>query len=168
VPADDDVLLALRLALVHDVRTARDVDDGLHERLVERDGGVPEAGDAALVAERLADRLAEDDRDVLDRVVGVDVGVAVGGDREVDERVLREREEHVVVERHPGAHLAAAGAVEVDAHLDGALGRGPAHRGGAVGRRGAHEAAPAWVGTRAARASRKAVVSSGVPAVTRR
>ena len=83
--ADDDVLLALRLALVHDVGAAGDVDDGLDQRLVERHGGVAEPGDAALVAERLAQGVAEDDGDVLDGVVGVDVDVAAGLDREVDQ-----------------------------------------------------------------------------------
>ena len=71
------VLLAGRLALVHDVGAAGDVDDRQHERLVERHGGVTEARDAALVAEGLAHGLAEHDRDVLDGVVGVDVGVAL-------------------------------------------------------------------------------------------
>jgi hypothetical protein len=167
VAADDDVLLPLGLPLVDGVGASGDVDDGLDERLVERDGGVAEPGDAALVAECLAHGLPEDDRDVLDGVVGVDMGVAVGLHGEVDERVLRERQEHVVVERDAGADVTAAGAVEVDGHLHGALGRAAAHGGGAVGV-GAHGAAPVRVGTRAATASRNLVVSSGVPAVTRR
>ena len=78
VAADQVQLEAGRLAGVHQVRAAGDVDDGLHERLVERHRGVAVAGDAALVAERLPDRLAEHDPDVLDRVVHVDVGVAAG------------------------------------------------------------------------------------------
>jgi hypothetical protein len=61
---------------VDDVGAAGHVDHGLDERLVERHGRVAEARDAGLVAERLGDRLAEDDRDVLDGVVGVDVDVA--------------------------------------------------------------------------------------------
>ena len=72
-PPIGDVHLALRLAGVHAVRAAGHVDDGLHQRLVERHRGVAEAADAGLVAERLAQRLAEHDRGVLDRVVGVDV-----------------------------------------------------------------------------------------------
>ena len=71
-----------------------------------------------LVAERLAQRLAEHDRGVLDGVVGVDVGVAVGGDGEVDQRVAGERGEHVVVEADPGGDVGAAGAVEVDLDVD--------------------------------------------------
>ena len=76
VAADEVVLEARRLAGVHEVRAPGDVDDGLHERLVERHEGVAEARDARLVAERLLDRLAEDDADVFDGVVHVDLGVA--------------------------------------------------------------------------------------------
>ena len=54
-----------------------DVDDGLHERLVERHERVAVAGDAALVAERLPDGLAEHDADVFDGVVHVDLDVAL-------------------------------------------------------------------------------------------
>ena len=120
VAADRDVRLALGLAGVHAVGAPGHVDDGLHQRLVERHGGVAEAADAALVAERLAQRLAEHDRGVLDRVVGVDVGVALGLDGQVDQRVPGERGEHVVVEADAGRDVVAAGAVEVD--LDEHLG----------------------------------------------
>ena len=78
VPADPVVLLPGRLTGVHEVRPARHVDDRLREGLVERHGGVAEPRDAALVAERLAQRLTDRDRDVLDGVVRVDVGVARG------------------------------------------------------------------------------------------
>ena len=74
------------------------VDDALRDGLVERHEGVAVAADAGLVAERLAQRLADADRGVLDGVVGVDVQVALGADREVDQRVTAERGEHVVVE----------------------------------------------------------------------
>ena len=134
VAADDDVLLALGLAGVHAVGAAGHVDDGLHQRLVERHGGVAEPADADLVAERLAQRLAEHDRGVLDGVVGVDVGVALGLDRQVDQRVPGERVEHVVVEADAGGDVGAAGAVEVELDEDLRLlglpldPGGPAHR----------------------------------------
>src|SRR6478735_8975352 len=121
VAADDDVRLGLGLAGVHAVRPPGHVHDGLHQCLVEGHGGVAEAADADLVAERLAERLAEHDRGVLDGVVGVDVGVALGADHQVDQRVPGEGGEHVVVEPDTGAHLGAAGAVEVDLDVDGRL-----------------------------------------------
>ena len=105
---------------MHEVRPAGEVDRGLHEHLVHRDRGVAVAGDAALVAQRLGERLAQRDRDVLDGVVGVDVQVAVGLHGEVDAAVLGQRGEHVVVEPDAGGDVDRAGAVEVD--LDDELG----------------------------------------------
>ncbi len=52
------------------------VEGDLDQRLVEREQPAGEAADAGLVAERLRERLAEGDGDVLDGVVGVDVEVA--------------------------------------------------------------------------------------------
>ena len=78
--ADHDVLLAVGLAGVDAVRPPGHVDRALHQRLVERHERVTEPPDPGLVAQCLAQRLAEHDRDVLDGVVGVDVDVAVGLD----------------------------------------------------------------------------------------
>ena len=58
-------------------RAARDVDRADAERLVHRDRGVAVAADAGAVAERLVERLAERDADVLDRVVGAGLQVAL-------------------------------------------------------------------------------------------
>ncbi len=142
------------LAGVHEVGATADVDDGLRERLVERDEGVAVARDARLVAERLADRLAEHDRDVLDGVVRVDVGVARRAHGEVGERVLGERRQQVVEERHGGVDVTATGAVEVELELDRRLARRAAQRRRAGGSGAAHEAESSE-----ASASRNAVVS---------
>src|SRR3712207_8998612 len=50
---------------VHEVRPAGEVDGRLREHLVHRDRRVAVAGDAAFVPERLRERLAERDGDVL-------------------------------------------------------------------------------------------------------
>ena len=49
-----------------------------------------------------ANAAPEDERDVLDRVVLVDLEVAVGLDREVEQAVVGERAEEVVVEADAG------------------------------------------------------------------
>ena len=66
-------------------RPAGEIDHHARQRLVERHVGVAVARQAALVADRLADRHAEGDADVLDGVVAVDVQVALGLDVEVDQ-----------------------------------------------------------------------------------
>src|SRR5262245_44797382 len=132
----------------------------MHERLVQRHGGVAEPADTAPVAECVAQRLTEDDRGVLDGMVRVDLEIADGLHPQVDQRVLGQRVQHVVVEPDPGGDVATAGAVQVD--LDDDLGlaglafdpRGAAHR---------------WSSKPVAfsNATRKVAISPGVPTETR-
>jgi hypothetical protein len=75
------------------------------------------AADAGAVAERLVDRLAERDADVLDRVVGAGFEVPGGPHPEPQAAVPRKQVEHVVEEADAGlgARLAA---VEVEGERD--------------------------------------------------
>ena len=84
---------------------AGEIDHHARQRLVERHVGVAVAADALLVADRLGDRLAERDADVFDRVVAVDVQVALGVDVEVDQAVAGDLVEHVVEEADAGGEL---------------------------------------------------------------
>ena len=88
------------------------------QRLVERHVGVPVAAHALLVADRLGERLAQRDADVLDGVVRVDVQVALRGDLDVERAVARDLLEHVIEKRHAGRHRRLAGAVEVELDAD--------------------------------------------------
>lgn len=60
----------------HAVRAAGDVDGRVREGFVHRDEAVAEPTNTALVAERLVERVTEDDRGVLDGVVCLDLDVA--------------------------------------------------------------------------------------------
>ena len=104
--------LAPERQIDHRVRPAADVDDRRREGLVHRDRGVAEAGDARPVAEGGGERRAEDKGDVLDRVVLVDVEVAVRLDVEIEQAVVGERPEQVVVETDPGGDVRRPLAVE--------------------------------------------------------
>src|SRR2546428_618956 len=99
-------------------RPPRDVHRGGDEGLVHRDRRGAEAHDALLVAERLFDRLTEHDADVLDRVVLIDLDVALCLDGEVHEPVLGERLQHVAEERDRRLDLRGAGAVEPQRERD--------------------------------------------------
>src|ERR1700733_5077320 len=151
--------------VVHHVGAAGQVDGGPDEGLVERDERVAEPGDAGLVAQRLAQRLAERDRGVLDRVVRVDLGVALGADGETETAVLAELVEHVVEERDAGLDLDRAGAVEVE--LDQQLRLlGLADHAAHPAAGGELLVAAHWPSTSVS-ASRNALISCGVPTVTR-
>jgi hypothetical protein len=88
------------------------------QRLVHRHQGLAVAADALALAERLGHRLAEGDAAVLGGVVEVDMQVALGLQRDVDQAVAGKLFEHVVEEADPGGHLVGAGAVQVDRRGD--------------------------------------------------
>ena len=77
-----------------------------------------EAADALEAVERLGDRLAQDDAGVLDRVMHVDVKVALGLDLHVDAAVASKALQHVVVEADAGRDLGRAGPVQIHAHAN--------------------------------------------------
>src|SRR5690606_28394605 len=116
-------------------------------RLVHRDERVAEAANSLLVAQRLPERLPEHDGGVLDGVVRLDLDVAHGPHGQVEAGVRAQRGEHVVVERHAGADVGAAGAVELDDVAgfpgDAFYARGPVVLGHFVPRSSLETAAPA-------------------------
>ena len=98
---DQHILLPGRLSGVDAVGAAGHVHHRLGQRLVQWHQCTPETPNAALVAERGTDPLAEHDRGVLDRVVGIDVQIAGALHLEVNERMLSESRQHVVEDAHP-------------------------------------------------------------------
>ena len=122
--------LAVKLAVEGEVGAAAQVERDLGLGLIHRQHEAV-AAHAALVTERLLERLAEGDADILDGVVLVDLEVAVALDAEPDGRVLRDLLEHVVKEADAGRELRGRRGVEV--HRDSDLGfLGVAHDGGAA------------------------------------
>ena len=132
MPTDEVVDEGLGLALVHQVGASGDVHDGVGQGLVQGDTGLPETAYAALVPQRCAQGLADADRGVLHGVVHVDVGIAGGAYRHVDEGVPPQGGEHVVVEGDGGGDVGPAGAVEIDLDDDTGLARGSFDARGAV------------------------------------
>ena len=68
--------------------------------------------------------LAERDRYVFGRVVIIDVQIAFGAHRDIDQRVARQLVEHMVKETHAGLIVIAATAVEIDLDRDVGFGGG--------------------------------------------
>ena len=88
------------------------------QRLFHRQREVAVAADARLVAQRLPQCLAQADAHVFDRVVLIDVQVALRSDRQVAGRVLGQQRQHVIEEADAGGDLRLAGAVEIQFQLD--------------------------------------------------
>src|SRR5882757_1923542 len=141
---------------MHEIRPAGNVDRDLHQCLIQRHQCVAEAGNAGAVTERLRERRSQGDRGVLDSVMRIDLQVTVGAHGQVETTVLSELTQHVVVEANAGGDIGTPGAIEIklQTHL----------------RLAGHALDPADSAHAVATfssASKNAVVSGSVPAVTR-
>src|SRR5215468_1230559 len=103
---------------INEVRAARQIDHGAGQRLVHRRVSRAVALYAFFVAESFGERLAQTDRRVLDRMVVINLQIALARDFEVEKPVAREQFEHVVEERNAGRDRAFALAVEVELETD--------------------------------------------------
>jgi len=97
---------------------AGEVEGDGGEGVFHGDGGPAIAENADFVAEGLVEGGAQDQRDVFDGVVVINVGVALGGQGEVDQGVLGEVGEHVVEEGDAGGDGGLAGAIKVEVEGD--------------------------------------------------
>src|SRR5439155_1398731 len=70
----------------------------------------------------------QDERHGLDGVVVVDLEVAAGPDRQVEQAVVGERAEEMIVEADAGRDVGVAGPVEIDGHGHVGLAGRPRHR----------------------------------------
>ena len=72
--------------------------------------------------------LAHDDADILHRVVFVDIDVAFGLDRQIEEAMLGQQLQHVIEEANPGVDLPLPAAVQRPFDQDIRFLRGPVDR----------------------------------------
>ena len=114
-------LLGRKLGPEDQERPTRHVERDPGQGLVHRQQAVSVAGQSPLVAERLGQRLAERDACVLDRMMIVDMAVALGPNGDVDERMTRELIEHMIEKADAGLDVGDAGPIEVEADLDARL-----------------------------------------------
>ena len=108
-----------RAGILHPVLQARpagEVDDYTGQSLVQGYVGVTVAGDAFLVAQGLGEALAENNADILNRVMGIDVQVATCLHLDIEQPVARHLVEHVLEKGHSGLKTALARAVEIQRH----------------------------------------------------
>src|SRR6266478_3692608 len=111
----------LRLGEIHlpdQIGPVRAIERDAVQRLVHRDHRMAVAHDAAPLAERLGDGLADDVAGILGGVVEVDVEIAFGAQGDVDQAVARELLEHVIEKTDPGRDIIGTRAVEIDGALD--------------------------------------------------
>ena len=99
-----------------------EIDGAQDERLVHRQEHAAVAADAPLVAQRLAERLAQGDADVLGAVVVVHICVSLADDGKIEPPVAGKQREHMVQEAHAGIDLRLSRPVQAQAEGDVGLG----------------------------------------------
>ena len=106
------------LGLEDEIRPPAQIDRAGGQRLVHGQREVAVAADAGPIAQGLAHGRPQADADVLDRVMLIDVQVALGLDHQIDGRMPGQEREHVVEEADARGDLRAAAAVEIDFEAD--------------------------------------------------
>ena len=158
---EDDIEIAHKhrrgVRLINQMRATTDIDDDAGQRFVHRENKKTVTLDPDLVAERLFEGLPEHEPHILDRVVVVDLDVALGLHRQVEEPVLREEREHVVEEGHASGDFRPAATVDCQGQRDVRLRRFTEDRRYAF-----------VVFSHASRVSLRTSISSSVPTLIRR
>jgi hypothetical protein len=98
--------------------TATQIERRGDERFFHRQREMPITADPPLVAQGLLDSLAEADADVFDRVMLIDMQIAIGLDGQIDQCMPREQLEHVIEKAYAGGDVRLAGAIEIQFEPD--------------------------------------------------
>lgn len=101
----------------HEVTTAQ-IDRSRNKRLFHRQRKMTVATNARLVAERLLDGLSETDSNILDRVMLIDMQIALGRDLQINDRMPSKQLKHVVEEADTRLNPRVAVAVKVQLESD--------------------------------------------------
>lgn len=109
--------LIVELGLVLQVRAAGDIQRAARQAFVHRQHEA-EAGDAALVAQRLVQRFTQRQAGVFHRVVIVDIQIAFDVDLHAEAAVGGDLIQHVIEEADAGFDLAAAFSIQPDVDVD--------------------------------------------------
>lgn len=110
--------LACECHIPREIRATGDVDNHLRQCLVERNQRMPEAGNAALVAQSLGKSLAEGNSDVFNRMVSVDVQVALTPDFQIEPAMFGKRREHMVKEADAAVQIGTALTIKMECNRD--------------------------------------------------
>lgn len=86
------------------------------QAFIHRDHGVAIAVDPGLVTQSLFQGLAESEACIFHGMVGIDMEIAFGLNREIDQAVAAQLVEHMIEEADARVNLGHARAVEIDGH----------------------------------------------------
>jgi len=118
-----------QIHVIHQVRTSAQINRHLSKGFIQWNRGKSESLDPRLFAQRLMQGLSHDNPDIFHRVVLVDVDIALGLDRQVEEAVFGEEIQHMVKEPNGSVDLPPPGAIQIPCDTDIRFLRGTVKRG---------------------------------------
>jgi hypothetical protein len=115
--------------VIDEIGTATEVDRHLSERFIKRNRGPAEPAYPLFCAEGLLQRLTKHDADIFHRVVIVDLSIAFGVDRQIEEPMLPEKLQHVIQKRDRRLDVASAHSIQSELNANLSFRRIPFNRG---------------------------------------
>src|SRR3989338_6968794 len=110
-------VLTMEVRVDDRIGTARQIDSASSQSFVERDSRIAHPGDTGPLADGLAQRLTQDDGDILHQVVGTSI-IAGRIDSDIQYAVARDLRKHVVEETLSGFAFVLTRAVQVERDAD--------------------------------------------------
>lgn len=107
----------------HKRHATTEINGSRHECFFHRKRNAAVSSEAFFITECFGECLAKTDARVFDRVVMIDVQIALRDYSEVDQRVLCQQRQHVVKEADSRVDLSLSGAVQIEREVDGRFGR---------------------------------------------
>lgn len=96
----------------------RNIDHDFAQRLVEGHEGMAETGDAPLVAKGLSKGFAKRNADILDRMMAIDMQIAMAAHFEIESTMLCQSGQHMIEKADPTIEFGLPGAIQIDGNGD--------------------------------------------------
>jgi hypothetical protein len=111
-------LWALKMDVPNQIRPVGQVNRGARKGLVHRDIGVAKATDACKVAQSAFEGLAHHDASVFNRVVHIDMQIALGLNCQINQRMLGKAFQHMVKKANAGRNFGNACPIQIHGDRD--------------------------------------------------
>ena len=129
-------LVALEIHFPDKIRSLAEIDGGAAERLIHWQLGMAIARDACKITKRFLDRLTDYNARIFNRMVSINVKVALRFHRKINEGMAPARIQHMIEETNTGGDIRHSRAIEVYGHFDVGFFRFARNCGGSVGHAG--------------------------------
>lgn len=100
------------------IGSAGKVDHGIDKGFIHRHGRLPEALDTTFIAQCIGNGLSQDNADILNRVMGINLQIALGDNGQIKQTVSPESIEHMVEKPNAGIDGGLACPIQINGNDD--------------------------------------------------